>query len=478
MLSTVRQAVDLNSAFLRLPYWLRSATASAAGYRLRQLRYGAQSSQLVRECQERDSWSAEHWERWGAEKLGALLRHAASEVPFYREMWAARRRSGDTSPVDRLENWPVLEKEDVRRFARTLVAEGDASKRLFHVVTSGTTGKPTDLWYSREVAQEWYAINEARVRRGHGLSLDDHWALLAGRIVAPLSATRPPYWVWNRGLNQLYLSAYHASPAHAADYLEALRRHEIKYIVGYPSSLCNLAKGIEAGKLQVPKMHVILTQAEQLYSFQRQLLERVFQCPVRDTYGMSEMCAGAHECWAGALHLWPDAGVVEAFEGNSPVPAGTSGDLVCTGLLNMDMPLIRYRIGDRGWLAPKAARCPCGSNLPILGGLQGRISDAFLAANGRMVPPNLMEAIFDKPIPLVEGQLIQETLTRINVVYVPGHDFRLHHRRDIEGGIRDLMGQVEVTFTEVDRIPRGPNGKVRVVISRVGREWTGVSSQQ
>ena len=65
---------------------------------------------------------------------------------------------------------------------------------------------------------------------------------------------------------------------------------------------------------------------------------------------MAEIVTAAGECNEGQLHLWPEVGWVEVFDNNQLVNDGTPGELVCTGLLNIDMPLIRYRVGDRGAL--------------------------------------------------------------------------------------------------------------------------------
>jgi len=86
----------------------------------------------------------------------------------------------------------------------------------------------------------------------------------------------------------------------------------------------------------------------------------------RETYGNAEGVSAAAECSAGKLHLWPDLGIVEILEGKQPVPAGTTGDLVCTGICNRMMPLIRYRIGDRGCLDDRK-KCSCGRTLPVFG---------------------------------------------------------------------------------------------------------------
>ena len=82
---------------------------------------------------------------------------------------------------------------------------------------------------------------------------------------------------------------------------------------------------------------------------------------------MAEIVAAAGECEHGALHLWPEVGWLEFLNGETRAAPGEPGDLVGTGLLNQDMPLIRYQVGDRAVLAPlvtpahAGARCPDSS---------------------------------------------------------------------------------------------------------------------
>ena len=60
----------------------------------------------------------------------------------------------------------------------------------------------------------------------------------------------------------------------------------------------------------------------------------------------AEAVAAASECTEGSLHLWPEVGHVELLddEGAAPVAVGTPGRLICTGLINRDMPLIRFAV--------------------------------------------------------------------------------------------------------------------------------------
>src|SRR5205807_10393600 len=60
-----------------------------------------------------------------------------------------------------------------------------------------------------------------------------------------------------------------------------------------------------------------------------------------------------------------------------PVSRGRSGEFISTGLLNADMPLIRYRAGDRGALPGEEHPCQCGRTLPTVAYIEGRMDDVL-----------------------------------------------------------------------------------------------------
>ena len=345
----------LLSAYQRLPYPARMVAASARGASLYRWRYGRNTAALVAAAAAREQWSVERWQAWQAAQLRDLLVHAAGAVPHYRR---DEHRSAD---LGNLADWAVLPKQRVRESPRDFLADGCNPKRMFEDHTSGTTGTPVAVWLSRTSVREWYALFERRVRNWNGVDKTARWGILGGQLVTPASRTRPPYWVWNAAGHQLYLSAFHISADTARDYRDAIARHKVKYLLGYPSALAALAQEIAARRLDAPRLEVVLTNAEPLAASQRAIISSVFGCPVRDTYGMSEAVAAGSECEAGSLHMWPDAGVVEVLRDDEDVPAapGEVGRLVCTGLINHDMPLIRYDIGDRGAVSWRGD-CACG----------------------------------------------------------------------------------------------------------------------
>src|SRR5919202_3423648 len=167
----------------RLPAPLRSVAVSLRGLYLRSWRYGPESERLVAEALERERWSPERFKGWQEEQVAYVLHRAATRVPYYREQWAARRRLGDRASWEYLENWPVLEKESLQQNPNAFVADDCAIGQMFHEHTSGTTGKPLDLWWSRKTVRVWYALFEARARRWHGIGSGEHWGILGGQPV-------------------------------------------------------------------------------------------------------------------------------------------------------------------------------------------------------------------------------------------------------------------------------------------------------
>jgi phenylacetate-CoA ligase len=453
----------------RLPSQGRSIAATLRGFYLRYWRYGSQSEKLVEAALERERWSAREWAAYIENRLGYVLQRAAKQVPYYRKYWAERRLHGDNASWEYLENWPVLEKEFLRRNTAAFLADDCNIRRMFHEHTSGTTGKPLNLWWSRKTAEAWYALFEARCRRWYGVSRHDRWAILGGQLILSVADRHPPFWVWNLALKQLYMSSYHLAPDLIPHYLDALKKYRIKYVFGYTSSLHALAQEILRRGRKDLQMTVAITNAEPLFKYQRDTIAEAFQCAVRESYGMAEIVASASECHNKYLHLWPEVGWVEVFEDDQPVGNGTSGDLVCTGLLNTDMPLIRYRVGDRGALGLASAPCGgCGRVLPTIASLEGRLDDVLYTVDGRRV--GRLDPIFKDELSVREAQIIQERLGRVRLRFVPATDFTSDKACLMVQRLRDRMGTVEVLLEQVDEIPRQHNGKFRSVICQIPDE--------
>lgn len=456
----------LKKTYNVLPGPLRHAAASAYGLFLRAWRYGPGSERLVSEALQRETWSSDAWSRYQHERLSVLLERAATRVPHYRAHWQARRAAGDDASWHDLTNWPILTKATLRQDPRSFVADDARLWRLRRSSTSGTSGSPVTTWQSHRTAQQWYALFEARGRRWYGVDRGDAWAIMGGQIVTPASQTTPPFWVWNAALKQLYLSTLHLAPEHVPAYLAALREHRVRHLYGYASSMYRLAEMVRDLGLDAPKLTVAVSNAEPLLPHHRTVIAEAFGCAVRDSYGMSEIVAAASECEHGTMHVWPDAGVVEVLSDTSDVAvaAGTTGRLICTGLLNEDMPLVRYEVGDRGALAAAdAPRCACGRTLPAFERIEGRDADNLITKDGRRV--FWLNPVFYE-LPVREAQIVQVSrdLVRVHLVPDPEGDGP-HVDAAIASRLRQRVGDLDVQIERMTDIPRGANGKFRAVIN-------------
>lgn len=472
----------MNPTLLRiyhsLPKSLRSIAATGRGAYLSYWRYDRRTERLVEEAIERERWSAAQWKKWQEERLAYVLHRAATQVPYYREIWSRRRKAGSRASWQYLENWEVLEKKAVRENPKAFVADDCKTSRMFAEHTSGTTAKPITLWRTREVQRQWYALHEARTRYWYGVTRRDRWGIFGGQLIVSVTDRTPPFWLWNSALNQLYLSSYHLSPDLIPHYLDALKKYRVKYLLGYSSALYSLAQqALRLGRRDL-RFSVAITNAEPLSELQRQVISEAFKCPVRETYGSAEIVGAASECGHGKMHLWPEVGYLESLDQIGSVEDAIPNELICTGLINPDMPLIRYRMGDCAKLKTQVTNtsCECGRSLPQIAAIEGRSDDVLYTSDGRAV--GRLDPAFKGTMPLHEAQIIQETLHRIRVLYVPAQGFSTSSAHSIIHAIKEHMGPVEVVLEEVEHVPREKNGKFRAVISKIPRSQRARSGKE
>ena len=184
---------------------------------------------------------------------------------------------------------------------------------------------------------------------------------------------------------------------------------------------------------------------------------------------MGEMVLAASECAGGTMHMWPEVGKIEVFDDqdNVPITDGKAGRLILTSLLNTDMPLIRYEIGDRGGGILPDHKCNCSKGLPVLSNIQGRNNDVITTVDGRKI--FWMNPVLYN-LPVREAQITQQSIKTIIVTFVPAPDFTSETRDIIVKRIQEILGGVEVVMKEVDKVPRGANGKFKAIVSNID-QW-------
>lgn len=459
----------LQKIYWRAPYFMKGWMASLNARKLDRWRHGPEYTEIMASIAERDKWSLEQFQAYQREKLCKLIRHAAKNIPYYRKVFAEAGIDAEKfrGPED-LTRLPILEKQTVRSNPLQFVDDRLDPSKLTIGHTSGTTGTPLDLY--RDVTQEStaFAYMGARYHKVAGmLRRRNRSVSVGGHLITAPGRKKPPFWVVNKQWQQLYMSSYHLSPDNLKYYVEKIREFKPDYIENIPSSIYTIAHYIVENKLEPIQCKACFTMAETLFDYHREAIRAAFGCRTYNQYGCGEMCVFAAECEEGSLHLSPEVGIVEVVDENDqPVPAGQTGQLICTSLVAWVQPFIRYRLGDMGALSDEP--CSCGRSLPVLAKIEGRTDDVLIARDGRRI--GRLTPIFKGMKGIVEAQIIQKDFDEFIIRVVPGEAYREQDGLDLRKNLIMRIGEAKVDVVLVKEIARSAGGKFRTVSCEIPKE--------
>jgi phenylacetate-CoA ligase len=157
-------------------------------------------------------------------------------------------------------------------------------------------------------------------------------------------------------------------------------------------------------------------------------------------------------------------------EAGRDVPAGESGEVLVSNLVNRGTVLLNYRLGDQGSLAAEPG-CGCGRTLPRLATLEGRRDDVIELATGRHVHSAEVWSFVRGNAELIQYQLVQLGPERFDLRLVVT-DQAMFDRvsTDLVRRLRPLLGEsAQLTTTYVDAFESYGRMKRRQVISYVTR---------
>lgn len=401
-----------------------------------------------------------------AARLRDFLADIGSHVPFYRDLFA--REGFDpqkvTGPAD-LQALPFLTKSVIRENKDTLRA--DDAQGLARFNTGGSSGEPLIFFIGTErvthdVAAKW------RATRWWDVDIGDPEIVVWGSPIE-LGSQDKVRLIRDRLMRTELLPAFEMSDAKVEGFIARIREVRPRMVFGYPSAISHIAgyaekKGIRLDDLGVK---VVFVTSERLYDHQREIISRLFACPVANGYGGRDAGFIAHACPSGSMHITAEDIIVEIIDGEGRVqPPGVSGEIVVTHLATRDYPFVRYRSGDVGVLSED--RCPCGRGLPILREIQGRSTDFVISADGTVMHGLALIYVL-RDIPGVASfKIVQETTALTTVFVVPGPLFEAGDVGRIQEGLKRRLGaSVTIDVKLVDVVPAEASGKFRYVVSRV-----------
>ena len=397
-----------------------------------------------------------------------LLQHCFQHVPYYQNKWASLgiQSAQDIKNLDDFSKLPTLCKHDITRNYNDLITLKPNIQNI-HKATGGSTGTPFRFEYNPSSDESRQAI----MWRGYGwlgAGLGVKTLQLWGADIGHTNQFKKiKINLYHKYYNRKIVSSFNMRNDNMHTYIDEINRFRPDAIVAYVNPLYQLAKHILDMKLKIYSPKTIITGAEALHDFQRQVIETAFSCKVYDTYGCREFMLIAAECQKQqGLHINSDHLLVETINEAGQIIIGESGDLLITDLSNYGMPLIRYVNGDKAKLSHNL--CSCGNPLPMMEKIEGRKLDVIKTPLGGKIPGEFFPHLFKEFTGVEKFQVHQKVLEEIDIVLVANKDLSDNELFRIEDEFkRYSQDSVKINFIKVNDIPLTSSGKHRVTICEI-----------
>ena len=425
---------------------------------------GRKTLKFYNELRDYDLRSSDYLLSLRLQKLRRLVSHCVESVPYYHD---ALKKIGISS-VDELnfENFkelPPLDKDDIRKDITKFIAKNHHS-RLIRYSTGGSTGEPL-VFFTDKYKESQHKAHDWRCRSWFGVFPGDKQVDFWGSPIELNKLTGFVKWKDRTFLNHVVLPAFDLQEQLLHRHLQFLRRFQPKFLYGYPSVLALVARLLlENGKnLLDNRLKLVSCTSEMLYDHQREIIIEAFGCPVANEYGSRDGGLIAHDCPEGRLHILAEHVHLEV---DHPDKTGI-GDFLVTNLDGFGMPLLRYRIGDRGSIDSKL--CSCGLPLPLLDELSGRTNDVLIGKDG--VPVHSLAPVYalrEYRSKLKQFKVIQRRDLSLEVQLVTIAKLEIRELSDIREKMVSIFGfDIPMKFVFLDYIPAEQSGKFRSVVCEV-----------
>ena len=322
-------------------------------------------------------------------RLKSALHTCYERVPHYRRKFdAAGVHPSDLKQLDDLARFPFTSKDDLRQnypFGMFAVPMDEIVR--IHA-SSGTTGKPTVVGYTRGDIETWSGLMARSIRAAGGRSTDKiHVAYGYGLFTGGLGA--------HYGGEYLGAAVIPASGGFTERQVQLINDFKPDIIMVTPSYMLAIADEFERQGLdaRASSLRIGIFGAEPWTEAMRAEIEGRMGLAALDIYGLSEVMGPGvgQECieTKDGLTLWEDHFYPEIIDPVTaqPLAAGEVGELVLTTLTKEAMPVVRYRTRDLTRLLPGTAR-----TMRRMERVRGR-SDDMLIIRGVNVFPSQIEAV-------------------------------------------------------------------------------------
>ena len=324
------------------------------------------------------------------ERLKWSLRHAYDNVSHYRNAFdKAGVHPDDLKTLSDLAKFPFTSKQDLRdHYPFGMFAVPDDQIVRVHA-SSGTTGKPTVVGYTRNDVETWSKVVARSIRAAGGRQgMKAHVSYGYGLFTGGLGA--------HYGAEKLGCTVIPVSGGMTERQVQLIADFKPEIILVTPSYMLSILDEFRHAGLdpRESSLQVGIFGAEPWTNAMRSEIEEAFDMHAVDIYGLSEVIGPgvAQECveTKDGLHIWEDHFYPEVIDpvSGEVLPDGEEGELVFTSLTKEALPVIRYRTRDLTRLLPGTAR-----SMRRMEKITGRSDDMMIIRGINVFPSQIEEQI-------------------------------------------------------------------------------------
>lgn len=424
-----------------------------------------------------------HIERMPAEDLRALqedrlksiVRYVYDHSAFYRQRFkSAGIEPGDIKSLSDITKLPFTKKTDLRDTYPTGMFSAHKSEVVRYHVSSGTTGKPTVVGYTKGDIETW-SESLARALTSIGLGRDDTvqvaygYGLFTGGLGLHYGAER---------IGAAVLPVGTGNTERQIELMQDLGSTAIACTPSYFLHIIETAEKMGVSIRDDTKLKAGIFGAEPWSLETRRRIEDATGINAYDIYGTSEISGPLFtECMhKNGIHVWGDMFLTEVLDPKTgePVEDGERGELVFTTLNKFALPLIRYRIGDLSIM--ESEQCECGRTHPRIMRILGRTDDMLIIRGINVFPSQVESVLMNIPEVGDHWQILVDRQGPLDIMAVrvelteKGFSDKIGDLMKLKGKIsKELKGVLniaaDVDLVEPGTIPRS-EGKAKRVIDK------------
>jgi phenylacetate-CoA ligase len=397
---------------------------------------------------------------WVLNRLRVVVRHAADQIPYYRE----RLNNIGFDPranftFDDFAKLPVLERGDVNK---DLVSKQIPPELLVKDATGGSTGTPTEIWLGPEELG-WRESGLEYPLQRIGVPTGVSTALLWGHNLDPIQRDSLRDRFHDFENNRRWFDSFRLSPDVLEKYHQEFEDWKPACIIAYASAAGQLAEHVlERGYQPNYPTRCFVTGAEKLIPAHRDAIVAAFKRSVHERYGSRD---------GGLMAFQYDPDRTLDFESDwvntliEPETDDPLSPILITKLHADAMPMLRYRIGDMG-------RFPAGSRPGhpafVLREIAGRESARLWLPGGGWVAGTELPHML-KDYPVKEFMCVQRADYSVQLEIVPRNGFSEENKQRILDTMGVNLPGLDVKIVMVEEIPRTKANKWQPVVSEVER---------